>query len=248
MRPVKISDKFDKNGMSKEYNPYGSAKIDLINEIGCYCSYCERFVPMPSLDIEHIRGQKVKNQNGDYKYKNFIYRWDNFLLACKTCNAIKGSKDIEIEQPFLPHQNNLLYFVEIKEGGTMSIKNLESNNEKKRVLAFIDLVGLDRNPSHHKYSEKDDRWQHRLQTKELAERYFKKYTDEKPTTDLETIVNLALANGFFSVWYYQFIDKPEVLEALIKGLKLNNSFKQGFVGTSLDSFDFSNNFVTLKRS
>jgi hypothetical protein len=228
-----------------EYNPYGNAKTDLINEIGAYCSYCEKKINRSSLIIEHVFGKKVENNNGDLIYDNLKFRWDNFLLACCNCNSVKGKKDVRLINPFLPHINNLVHFIAIINGGSIRIKNDVDGNNLTRTKAYIDLVGLDREPSHPQYSNGDDRWENRLEAKDLAERYFVKYKSTPKQTDIETIITLAVSRGFFSIWYYQFLGFDEVVEALIKGMVINGKRIQ-ITGTDSNSFK-APAYITIER-
>ena len=95
MRPV---DKTRYTTNQVEYNPYGDAKPDLIAAIGKFCSYCEREGFSSALDVEHIED---KDAHPDKKFL-----WDNFLLACKNCNSIKGTKEIDFPNIILPHLQN----------------------------------------------------------------------------------------------------------------------------------------------
>ena len=227
-----------KDGEAGEYNPWGRAKSELINEIGSYCSYCEKKVNRSSLHIEHVLDKM--------NYDNLKYKWDNFLLACCNCNSIKAGKNVALTNPFLPHQNNLVHFIEVDRGGCIKIKNGVVGSNLNRTIEFIDLVGLDREPGHPKYKHSDDRWENRMETKDLAERQFCKYTSTPKKTDLETIITLAKEKGFFSVWYYQFSGYSEVLDALINGILVKGVQIEPFKGTHIDSFE-APSYKTLER-
>lgn len=61
---------------------YGTARRELISLIGQYCSYCES--PVGSrLAIEHRLPK--------HYFPHLGFRWSNFLLACDSCNSIKGA-------------------------------------------------------------------------------------------------------------------------------------------------------------
>ncbi len=246
MRPIVKSTKNSVAGQPLEYKPWRKAKSDLINEIGSFCSYCEKKVNRSSLHIEHIKGKKVRNNVGDLIYDNLKYRWDNFLLACCNCNSVKGNKDIALTNPFLPHENNLVHFIKIGTGGAIKIKNGVNGNNLARTTAFINLVGLDREPSHPDYSDDDDRWESRLEAKDFADWQYQKYTANPKQTDIETIVKFAKSIGYFSVWYYQFLGHNEVLNALINGIVINGLNYQPFKGTHILSFR-APNYTTLER-
>ena len=202
MRPVDKS-RYTTNHI--EYNPYGDAKPDLIAAIGTFCSYCEREGFSSALDVEHIQD---KDGHPD---KEFL--WNNFLLACKNCNSIKGTKEIDFPNIILPHMQNTFSPFEYLESGFIKIKDEVVEPLRSKVVELVNLVGLDRRPGIANYSTKDDRWQERKQAWELSEKYKQKYIADK--CDVETIVDLSLKNGFWSIWMHAFRDFPEVQRALI---------------------------------
>lgn len=247
MRPIEKSSKLNATGDPKEYKPWSKAKPELVKEIGSFCSYCEKHNSCSALHVEHIYGQKVKDSNGTYKYQHLKYQWNNFLLSCVNCNSVKGVKDIAILKPFLPHVDNLLHYIEVGIGGTISIKASVTGENFTRAKAFIELVGLDREPGHPNYSESDDRYDTRLKVYDIAERQWRKYTASPQTTDLETIVDVASTTGFFSIWYYLFRTHDEVIEALINGISRNGTHISPFPGTHYSSFDALDHFSTVPR-
>jgi hypothetical protein len=233
MRPIY------KSKRTQVFKPYNTAKHDLESELGKSCSYCEN--GRESLDVEHIYAKGLE------KYKHLETNWDNFLLACKNCNSTKGSKDISNINPFMPHEHNLLCFIEIKEGGIIEIKPHLSEEDHKRTEAFINLVGLDRHPEHSKKcSPKDRRWEQRRECYRLAQRSLEKY--KLCTTDQENILQLAEGYGFFSVWFTVFKDHPEVRKALLFGMTIKEEERLiPFPSTHTDSFDTINNYEPVPR-
>lgn len=202
MRPVDKS-KYTKNKAS--YDLYGNAKPDLIKAIGNYCSYCERVAFSSALDVEHIEDKK-HNPTKEYL-------WSNFLLACKNCNSIKGTDPINFSSIFLPHLDNTFTAFEYLESGFIKISTTCTGEHKTKATNLINLVGLDRIPGHGNYSPKDERWLERKKCWELATRYLSKYTNNK--ADIETIKDLALSIGFWSIWMNIFQDFTEVKKELI---------------------------------
>lgn len=227
MRPVIRSEKFDASGHPIEYKPYGDAKLELIEEIGDFCSFCGKKVPRSSLEVEHIYGKRVKDSNGNNIYAHLEYHWNNFLLGCKNCNSTKGAKDIAQLKPFMPHQNNLLCYLEIMYGGTIHIKQSLNQADKEGVQAYLDLVGLNRSPGKSGYSKKDDRWEYRLTAYDKADKQLKKYKVNPSDSRIDDIIDIALGAGFFSVWFTVFGEYALVQEALI----------QAFRGTNRNKFD-----------
>lgn len=210
MRPVeKQAWPLDDMGNRKVYSPYGTAKNDLIGNIGGYCSFCERRGYASALDVEHVQPKDLP------QYTSLIEDWNNFLLGCKNCNPIKGTKDVRLEEVVLPHLNNTFLAFEILEGGAIAVNPSLPGPTQQKVNALIDLVGLDREPGHPRYSHKDKRWEERFKAYNLAMRYLDKY--ETGAADTETIVDLASQNGFWSVWMTVFAGQQAVRRALING-------------------------------
>ena len=63
------------------------------------------------------------------------------------------------------------------------------------------------------------------------------YIRNPSTRNIDIIVKLAKARGFFSVWYFVFVDFPAIRAALI----------QAFIGTDNSCFDTSNGYEPLPR-
>jgi hypothetical protein len=239
MRPVIKSIRYSSPNVPLEVTHWREAKEELTNEMGTFCSYCGKYNNRSALHVEHIYGKKCIDDAGDLKYSHLQNRWANFLLACVNCNSIKKNKDIAISNPYLPHLNNLLHFIEILRGGIIRIKPGVTGIDKERTKAFIDLIGLDRIPGHPGYSNKDDRWDSRMKVADIAERQRFKYDQPVPATDIETIIDLAATTGYFNIWYTTFYAFEEVKHALINGI--------AFPGTDPQSFDPHNHYSTLPR-
>ena len=220
MRPVKKSPRpTNYQGIPKVYSPYGTAKDDLIDDLGDYCSYCERQGYHSALDVEHVQPKGLP------QYANLEEEWDNFLLGCKNCNPIKGNKDVVFNDIFLPHRNNSFYTYEYLQGGLIQIKNNLSPPDQDKAQRLIDLVGLDRLPGHPDHSRNDKRWEERMNTYNLAERYLQKY--ERGQVSETVVADLAKAKGFWSVWMWVFDRHVAVKNQLISE----------FPGTCMNCFD-----------
>jgi uncharacterized protein (TIGR02646 family) len=202
MRPIDKS-LFISNQVS--YIPYGEAKPDLIAAIGKYCSYCEREGFSSALDVEHIEDKDT--------HPALTYLWSNFLLSCKNCNSIKNAKEIDFGNILLPYLDNTYSPFEYLESGFIKIKNDLGDSLMNKASELIQLIGLDRYPNHPKYSRKDNRWEERKQAWEISKKYKNKY--KCGSCDIETIVDLSLNIGFWSIWMNAFTEFPEVQKELI---------------------------------
>ncbi|WP_290799437.1 hypothetical protein [Flavihumibacter sp. UBA7668] len=102
MRPVVKSVRNDALGNPLTFADWSDAKPDLINEIGSFCSFCEKYNSRAALHVEHILGKKCKNAAGDLIYDHLKFSWDNFLLGCVNCNSVKVNKDVNVLNPYMP--------------------------------------------------------------------------------------------------------------------------------------------------
>ncbi len=204
-----------------KYNPHTSARKLLEANIGDYCSYCEVF--SSDLEVEHIISQ---DQNDNKKYD-----WDNFVIACGTCNgsANKSNKPVDLSGMYFPHLNNTLLTFNYLEGGVVVENPTLTDAQKVKAEAMLDLVGLDKylgNPKYPKVDRTNDtRWKNRRRAWELANKYLIELEAKKKIA--EDIVEFAKERGFFSVWFTVFQDHKEVRKALI----------EAFSGTHRASFD-----------
>jgi len=156
------------------------------------------------LDVEHIDDKSTHSTQE--------YCWCNFLLACKNCNSIKGKK--YIEDSLMPHIDNTFTIFSYLESGLIIINTNVTTplSLDTKAQKLMDLVGLDRIPGHPNYSYKDKRWQERKRVWDLSNKYLDKYKNGK--CDIDTIKDLALNSGFWSIWITVFNDKSEVKKEL----------------------------------
>jgi uncharacterized protein (TIGR02646 family) len=158
VRPVERGDiPNDSSGQPKRYRHYSNARSDLINRLGQYCSYCEMKLDT-SLAVEHIQ-PKVH-------FKVLVLQWDNFLLACTNCNAIKQDKMPTLDAILWPDWDNTFRAFEyVAQGIIKPAANLSSVLQTK-AIATIALTGQDRKPNLQTAS--DRRWQNRRETWQIA--------------------------------------------------------------------------------
>lgn len=219
------------------YNHWRDAKPLLVHNFGCVCSYCEKaYAEVRDLDVEHIQPKGFKDAAGNLKYDHLMYKWSNFLLACKTCNGAdnKDTKDVIYGQCHLPHLNNTFLSLVYKTGGVVAINSNLEGDSFRNAEALLKLVGLNKTPKTSKPG--DTRWKTRFETWRKAERYRTKYNNRE--TDIETIIDLAKAQGGWSIWFTVFKGCDEVRKALI----------DEFAGTCKDCFDSNNHYEPVRRN
>lgn len=194
------------------------ARITLINMVGRYCSYCERYTHS-SLALEHIKFKK--------KYDHLLLEWDNFLLACSNCNSSKLTKEVDVENTVWPHIDNTLLYFQYQSDGIVTEANGLDPVMQKKTRNMLALVGL----------EKDDtasniRIEDRKNTYEMAEillYQFEESSDIGVQNRLaQQIVTMAKTKyGGWSIWMHVFQHHPAVRQQLI----------DAFPGTARQCFD-----------
>jgi uncharacterized protein (TIGR02646 family) len=221
MRPVERGNiPVDKNGNPISFKVHGDTRDYLIERLGDYCSYCES--PLLSPDVEHIQPK--------ISVPELTLAWTNFLLACIYCNRIKNKKTI--------NSNNLhdYFWADIDNTFRAFIYELDlppqisphlNLQQRKAAQNTLELTGLDRDNFHKKCTEKDRRW---IKRKEAWDDALSVKEDliNNPSEEMQkTIIRLAKAKGFWSVWMTVFQDDMDMRHRLI------NAFK----GTSQTCFD-----------
>ena len=223
MRPVHRGTVPSMAGQPKHYKSATDANEDLEQRLGKFCSYCERPLNKGSSEVEHV-SPKVLDEDGRLN-------WDNFLLACKTCNTVKSRKKTSDEAFLRPDRDNTFLAFVYSMGGFVKTSNGSVLDKENAIRAqnLIDLVGLDRNPAEGwpNPSPRDDRYEKREAIWRFATLLKSKFLDTPE--DVETIVIGAYELGFFSVWMAVFHDFPTVRLALIEkfnGTKEANCFDE----------------------
>ena len=223
MRPVERGPRpLAMDGAPIQFNEYGEARDLLIYRIGCYCSYCE--MPRPeSPDVEHVQPKKWNPALTTY--------WGNFLLACRTCNSIKGDTPVNVDDFLWPDRDNTwLAFRYQCHRGPQAAAQTNSAVEAK-AAATIGLLGLDRQPGHPSFSQRDRRWLVRIQTWDVALLSLNRlYTADTPAMRAQ-IVETALAKGFWSVWMTVFESDRDMQRRL----------RDAFPGTAANCWDIAGN-------
>lgn len=206
MRPVNKGDA-PKVGLKK----YQDAEPYLENRIGPYCSFCE----LPLQHVPEVEHKESKSKGGEE------LEWGNFLLSCKYCNTRKGDivKKGDLEQYLWPDTDDTFHAFNYEED--LPRVNVEYLNQKadgscQKAVNLLKLVKLDNRPAK---NERDRRFFARNEAKNNAlmsrEGWLSMETPLDRDTYLETIVMLAKASGFFSVWMTVFKDIKVVKRALL---------------------------------
>lgn len=212
MRPI------DRREAPREYKKYQDAASDLVERIGEFCSYCE--MPLSNApEVEHILPQK--------HHPELKTDWNNFLLACKSCNTNKSSVNFALEDICLPYRDNTFLAFTYYEGGILAVNPLLNKKKRQIATATMELVKLDRYPGLKEPTAKDKRylkrsnaWNKAVETKNRLE--------QNPSQELEdTVVDLMCETGFWSVWMTVFEDDAHMRQRFIDAIQ----------GTHKDSFD-----------
>ena len=204
------------------YSKYQDAAPLLINKLGCYCSYCERQIET-HLAVEHIQPKSLN--------AGLLLDWNNFLLGCAHCNSSKGDTSVNLDDYLWPDTDNTLLGFQYHVGGIVSPASALPDFIEKKVRAMIMLVGLDkdhgnRDKARHP-SVSDNRWSHRRQTWDLAQKAKCDLQRRDNNEVREWIVETAINRGGFSIWFTILGDDKDMRLRLINA----------FTGTATNCFD-----------
>lgn len=199
-----------------DYNPYQTAKRDLVNAIGDYCSYCERKIEHMGA-VEHVQPKSA--------VLALATKWDNYLLGCVNCNSTKGSKvidDTNITDYVFPDKNDTFALVEYDLVTCLPRPAAGlSPDMKAKVENLISLTGLDKPQPHVgtlEYMKMSDvRAEKRLLAAQQAEQYkllYQSVLPEQKEVTLNLIMDIVKGIGFWSQWMHVMKDVPELAEAL----------------------------------
>ena len=203
MRPV------SRGAPPKVYTSYRQAIGDLEERLGVYCSYCERRLPA-SLAVEHMAPKSC--------HPTQLLDWNNLLLACVTCNSVKGEIDIADDDVLWPDRHNTLLALAYLPGGLVETAAGLAYDLRGRAQALINLVGLDRHDlkGRPKPTRRDERWRQREEMWNVAAKCLDSFETLGASDEaLELLLNAAKGYGFFSVWFVIFNEHPKVKRALI---------------------------------
>ena len=226
MRPVNRGDRpLNNGGMAKTFANYESARKDLIDRMGQYCSYCNQKLPA-SLAVEHVRPKSL--------HPALELEWSNFLLGCTNCNSTKGVKPINLNDYLWPDIHNTHLAFEYTTDGKVGVKAGLSGPLTIKAQNMLDLVGLQTYPN--TATSSDRRWLNRKAAFAMANTCLMLYNSAsaKGAADESAILlaYLASENGFFSIWMHVFDAFPSVKEKIVEAFK----------GTAADSLNVDYSF------
>lgn len=217
MRPV------DKGVDQGEFNPHNDAQQPLMEQLGEYCSYCERWIAS-GIHVEHKKPKK--------EYPQDQYRWRNFLLSCCNCNSGKGHGELDLLDYVWPDcDNTFRAFLYDSEGRVLPQSGYGNDLDTKLKKTWL-MLGLDRHPDVRTPgiqmpTVKDKRWIHRREAWIKALRYRNKLALCDTSELRADIVEMATERGMFSIWMSVFHDDSNLRRRLI----------EAFPGTATDCFD-----------
>lgn len=231
MRPINRGDWPKNNGIQIDYSDYQLARPELIKRIGDYCSYCEMQLDA-SLAVEHVKPKKPSGTS--HVDPSRLGDWNNFLLACTNCNSTKSDTEVVVDDYYWPDRDNTFRAFTYTTGGQISPSAISDNTKANKT---IDLVGLTKNPNGNSKSS-DRRWENRREVWDIANRNKDRLSRNNSNIDFrECIVDLAVANGYWSIWMTVFSGDPDMLHRFI----------QAFPGTENSCFDSAKKYVSVKR-
>lgn len=214
MRPIEKGG-WPTYGGGKKYvfNDWKKAKKHLMSRTGDFCHLCEVRVNN-ALSVEHIKPRD--------SHSRLSNSWNNFLLACNSCNSSK-LQTVPLQpyrqRYYWPHLNNtMLAFYTPLIGGSAMVVNVVSTlapEQMAKAQATIDLYGLNKIKT--STGDSDNRFTERLETIDMAIEMLRDYTNRE--TNIASILKVAVSRGFFSVWIDIFRSAPEVVNALMDSPK-----------------------------
>lgn len=201
---------------------YRDAAEPLMNRLGCYCSYCERYIET-HLAVEHIQPKDLNPA--------LECAWNNFLLACVNCNSCKGDTPINVVGYLWPDTDNTLRAFRYR-SGLVELDPLMDATTRQLAESLYLLVGLDKDPgnpnSQRKPTPADRRWKTREDIWGVAQQSLKNL--RQPGADTphmrDQIALTAVARGGFGIWFTVFEADADMLHRFI----------QAFPGSTLECF------------
>jgi len=212
MRPV------TKGNAPRSYREYSDARPDLVDKLGRFCSYCERFLCV-GLAVEHKRPKS--------RYPSQALAWENFLLACSNCNSAKRDRKIILSRYLWPDVDNTFRAFEYDQSGIIRVRKYIHKKLRQRARRTIILLGLDKYPGQFREpTDRDYRWSDRRKEWEKAALMRRQLHQHDTPGQREMIIKCA-QDGIFSIWMDVFQEDTQLMQRLL----------HAFPGTALDCFN-----------
>lgn len=199
---------------------YRDAKPELLNRIGLHCSYCEQPGVPQNLHVEHIYPKKPHHE--------LEREWDNFLIACSTCNTYKhhhlgSSRHADLERRYVwPHRENTFRAFTYFDDGRVEVVDALPPAIKQAAKDTLEMVGAMKSPAVAEKYEDDiayDGMEKRKEMWEIASENRKDFLASNGGFSPNSLARNASKLGHFSIWMTVFHDRPEVRAELIKHFK-----------------------------
>lgn len=237
MRPVVRGAVPQINGVNKTVADYKDWRMDLIDRIGNYCSYCN-MVLNDSPQVEHV-SPKAPNPG-------LLLVWDNMLLACGPCNRAKSDDPYAVATHYIPdyHNTHLAFTYQVvahptkkNQPACIVIPRIDPAVSQQKAADTIQLCKL----AQLTYNKRatDLRWKYRYEALVTAQLWRTNWNNwgNAVAEFIGLLITAAQGKGFFSIWFDIFHDVPSVKSALINA----------FPNTHAASFDAMNGFNPVVR-
>lgn len=189
------------------FREYQQARPYLIERIGNDCAYCNMRLDQ-NVEVEHVQPKSL--------YPRKRLAWNNLLLSCKNCNATKGDQDPAMNDLFWPDRDNTMRALTYGPGALIEPAAGLSKADRLRAMQTIQLTGLDATPDR-KADASDLRWLMRQRAWDRATRAREGLARQPDNILLrEQIIETAVADGYWPVWFTVFQDDRDLRLRLIK--------------------------------
>lgn len=178
------------------------------------------YLPHPA--VEHIQPKS--------RYPELCNTWDNFLLACTSCNSTKDDEDINADNLtnyFWPDLDNTFKAFLYDKDRAPQINPGLNPLQQQIARNTLELTGLDREPGHPSLTNRDRRWIKRKEAWKKSEEAANRLANHNNEAMREQIVETARSTGFWSVWMTVFADDHD----------MRRRFIAAFAGTCAGCFD-----------
>lgn len=218
----------DAQGNAKQVKAYTDWRADLRARIGDFCAYCG----MPinhSLQVEHVIPKKPQPGNP----QGALLDWDNMLLSCAPCNNAKDNYYLPPADFYLPEIHNVLlaFDCHIPAPGHAVVQPATGLSAMQQQKAS-DTIGVFKWANIERRDKAVDLRTEKRYEVMLSAQFCDQLLSELTASGVRAqgialVAQAAQGKGFFSVWYRQFEQQPDVLAELLKV----------FPGTDIRCFD-----------